>query len=192
MGPATSAGNFPDFRPARADCRPFGLPATRVLIVFAKRKGREIMWLALRLIVRLVGVVALCLALCCGLGDGGYPPEHRPGNLGLRRPRRRPTRNSLLARAAMARRLAQGASASSSGMADVGHAETRIARRLRRIRAGDWRADATLRPSRGSRRAGAGLVQVDLRGDSRTSGGPHSRPHRAPSRRWVDLRRRRP
>ena len=39
------------------------------------------------------------------------------------------------------------------------------------IRARDRRADATLRPSRRRRRAGSGLVQVDLRGDSRTSGG---------------------
>jgi hypothetical protein len=42
------------------------------------------MWLALRLIVRLVGVVALCLAFAVAWAMVDTPPEHRPGNVGIR------------------------------------------------------------------------------------------------------------
>jgi hypothetical protein len=41
QGSRDGMGNFPDFRPAHADLRLFGLPTTRALIVFAERKKGE-------------------------------------------------------------------------------------------------------------------------------------------------------
>ena len=114
------------------------------------------MWLVPRLIVRLVGVVALCLALAVAWA---MVDTHRSIDRETSASADRVAAQleilywrELLWRGG----LRKEQSASSPGMADAGHAETRIAWRLRRIRARDRRACATLRPSRRNRRAGAG------------------------------------
>ena len=150
------------------------------------------MWLALRLIVRLVGVVALCLAFAVAWA---MVDTHRSID--------RETAASADRVAAQLEILYWRELLWRGGL-----------RKERLLPAPEWQTLATLKlvsagvcvafapgtgePTRlcgqveGVARRRRSLVQVDLRGDARTSGRPQSPPQRAPGRRRVDLRRRRP